>query len=875
MKKILSLIIILFSALSADAIHIKGGWIYYEYLGKGLNDPTKNRYRITVKVYRDCTNDVPSHPQNDQNIPISIYNGTSSSLVMNPSAPRVDFYKLELNTFDPCIQNPPKVCYLILQYQTEVELSPNAEGYTLSFQRCCRIAGIQNVAAPSSSYGNSYTTTIPGTIVHPNGPQNSSPQFAEKDAVLICFNAPFTLDYSATQTLGEIDSLYYYFSPALNGGGTGSPSPNPAPPPPYSPIGYQTPYSPENPFNTNATINSKTGIITGIAPSTVGEYVLSVSVDEFRNGVKIGTTRKEIHINVGNCQLTAADLKPDYFICDVSTVHFQNEANSSDITSYKWDFGVPNITTDTSSSATPVYTYQDTGLYTIKLSVANAAGCKDEATAVVHVFPGFKTDFNVTGSCFLNNYQFTDLTVATYGAVNSWTWNFGDVSTDADSSKIKNPVYKYPVSGPVNVQLITSSTKGCIDTIMKTIDIKDRPTINLPFKDTLICSIDTLQLLANNTGTVQWTPNYNIINPNSSNPFVYPKDTTVYKITVNDNGCINTDSVTVNVLDFIEVEAGPDVGICLTDSFRIPTVSHALSFMWTPAAGLSSTTEKQPMAAPAVTTRYYVTANLGKCQDSDSIRIVVTPYPQSTAGSDTTICFNTSVQLHGSIVGSSFFWTPTTAMQNASTLNPTVNPLFTTNYVLTVFDTIGCPKPARDTIRVNVVPQILANAGRDTSIVANQPLQMNATGGSTYLWSPATGMSAVNIPNPIVTLNSSVDSILYTVVVTEGFCSAFDQVRVKVYKTGPEIFVPSAFTPNSDGRNDNVKPIIVGMRSLEYFSIYSRWGQLLYTTTEYEKGWDGNFNGVPQASGTYVYIAQAIDYTGKTVFRKGTIVLIR
>lgn len=879
MKKILSLFIFLFTVYAAKAIHIKGGWIYYQYLGKGVNDPTKNRYRITVKVYRDCTNQDQSSPQNDGSIPVTIFDAGSSAQVMNVTAPRVNFYLLTLGSVDPCIQNPPNICYLILQYETTVELSPNAAGYTLSFQRCCRIAGIQNVTAPSSVYGNTYSTTIPGTSLLSTAPENSTPIFAEKDAVIICFGLPFTLDFSATDADG--DSLYYYFSPALHGGGQGagsgpnSPSPNPAAAPPYSPISYQAPYTSGNPFNSTAAVNPKTGIISGLAPTTVGEYVISVSVDEFRNGVKIGTTRKEIHVNVGNCQLTAADLKPDYFICDVSTVHFQNEANSSDIVSYKWDFGVPNTNTDTSSAPTPVYTYKDTGLYTITLAVANAAGCKDDATAVVHVFPGFAANFNVTGSCFLNNYQFTDQTFAQYGTVNSWFWNFGDASTTADTSKLKNPVYKYPISGPVNVQLIAASTKGCIDTIMKTIDIKDKPTLNLPFKDTLICSIDTLQLFANNTGTVQWTPNYNIINPNSPNPLVYPKDTTVYKITVNDNGCINEDSITVNVLDFITVDVGPDVGICLTDSFRIPTVSQALSFLWTPSVGLSSTTAKQPYASPTAMTTYYVTANLGKCQDTDTIRIAVTPYPQATIGPDTTICFNSFANLHASIVGSSFFWSPTSAMQNANTLNPTVRPPLTTQYVLTVFDTLGCPKPYRDTIIVNVTPQIIANAGNDTSIVANQPLQLNATGGTNYLWSPATGMNANNIPNPIVTLNASVDSIMYTVNVSQGLCSATDNMWVRVYKTGPEIFVPSAFTPNADGRNDEVYPVIVGMRTLEYFSIYSRWGQLLYTTTEMNKGWDGNFSGVPQASGTYVYIAQAIDYTGKTVFRKGTIVLIR
>jgi hypothetical protein len=347
--------------------------------------------------------------------------------------------------------------------------------------------------------------------------------------------------------------------------------------------------------------------------------------------------------------------------------------------------------------------------------------------------------------------------------------------------------------------------------------VKDKPVITLPFKDTLICSIDTLQLKASGPGIAKWSPNVFISNTNIFNPLVYPKDTIVYKITVNDNGCINEDSITVNVLDFITVQLGPDTGICRTDSFVLKPKTDALNFLWTPATGLSSTSIKNPVAQPLNTIKYFVTANLGKCQDKDSITIFVTPYPQAIASADTAICFNSSVMLNASIVGSKYFWSPTSSMINATTLHPTVRPFFTTNYVLTVFDSVGCPKPAYDTVKVVVLPQIIANAGNDTSVVANQPLQLTATGGTTYQWSPTTGMNDPNIFNPVVTLGPTVDSILYTVTVSEGFCSATDNILVRVFKSAPDIYVPSAFTPNHDQKNDIVKPILRGMKSLELF----------------------------------------------------------
>jgi PKD repeat protein len=98
-----------------------------------------------------------------------------------------------------------------------------------------------------------------------------------------------------------------------------------------------------------------------------------------------------------------------------------------------------------------------------------------------------------------------------------------------DTSRLRNPVYTYPGIGTKSVQLIVQSSKGCIDTVTKDITIIDKPPITLPFRDTLICIVDTLQLGASGSGVFSWTPNYNIISANTANPFVYPKTTTGIK----------------------------------------------------------------------------------------------------------------------------------------------------------------------------------------------------------------------------------------------------------------------------------------------------------------------------------------------------------
>jgi gliding motility-associated-like protein len=305
-----------------------------------------------------------------------------------------------------------------------------------------------------------------------------------------------------------------------------------------------------------------------------------------------------------------------------------------------------------------------------------------------------------------------------------------------------------------------------------------------------------------------------------------------------------------------------------------------LAYLWSPATGLNNTNTKNPMAAPLSDITYLVVANLGKCQDKASIHVKVVAYPQADAGADTSICFGGSAQLNGTIVGSSFAWTPLITLTNATTLQPVAKPLQTLYYVLTVNDTLGCPKPVSDTVLVDVTPAIVVFAGNDTSIVVGQPLQLNASSSNdsvSYAWSPADWLSNTTISNPVVNIYSTtVDSVTYLLTVTTAQgCTGSDNIKVVVYKTKPDIFMPNAFTPNADGKNDVFKPILVGIAKLDFFKVFNRWGQLVYATSQSGQGWDGTLAGSPQNTGTFVYIVQGKDYLGHTIAKKGTFILVR
>lgn len=856
------------------ANHIRGGELYYHYLGPGPSSGTSS-YEVTLKLYIDCFQN--NAGQYDVSEPFTVFNKATNT-IYGPvyTAPLTNEETINYDpSSNPCITNAPTdVCYRLRYYKTIITLPDAPQGYTISFQRCCRIAGIQNIVAPSDQFGATYSCDIPGTSVYPGAEKNSSPFMLSRDAVAICVGSSFSFDFSATDPDGK-DSLAYSLCDAYPGGGRGNAQPNPALPPPYSSLPYNAGYSGGAPLGPKASINPVTGIITGIAPSVVGQYVVTACVSEYREGVLINVHRKDIHLKVSDCNPLKAQLDPSYVFCDDFKVTLENQQVNPTGSLYIWDFGdgtkKDTLTTPTGKIE---HQYADSGTYTIKLKAILLGQCFDSTTTIAKVYPGFFPGFTVTGSCKLNPFTFTDTTKSRFGFANQWSWNFGDESTLADTASVKVPSWKYATSGIKQVTVTVTSNKGCVKTITRPVEVRDKPLINFNFRDTLICSIDSLQLFASSPGpgAYSWTPGTFIINSNTSTPIVFPKKTTFYKVTLNDNGCINSDSIRVRVVDFVTLDAGPTQTICLTDPTTLSPDGDGLAFTWSPSATLNNPNVKNPVATPTGTTWYKVIARIGKCSTVDSVLIRTIPYPIANAGADTIICFEDTAQLRATVIASSFIWSPINTLIGSNTLSPQAHPTKTTGYVLTVYDTLGCPKPGKDEVIVNVLPEILARAGNDTSIVIDQPLQLNASGAEFFTWSPPTGLDNPNSQRPTALLTSGITYVVKAFT-TEG-CFALDTINVKVFKTKPDIFVPSAFTPGKFS-NNRFRPVPVGIATMDFFRVFNRWGQQVYSSIDARTGWDGKVNGRDQDAGVYVWEARGKDYTGKTVFKKGTMILLR
>jgi gliding motility-associated-like protein len=859
------------ATLNASATHVRGGEIFYTYLGRSIVDPNNDSFRITVRLFRKCpdasgviTPDLPTL------ISVSFNNQSDGLQVQSEFIDQTSLtqiYKREFN----CINNPPIICFDVGLYIKNITLTRTLQGYTARTVGCCRINGITNVTVQNQS-GYCYITKIPGSDVLADYEGNSSPEFELKDSAIVCRRNYFTLPFSANDSVDH-DQLRYFFHPGLNSTGSGVPGSS------GWHLQYNTAagYTATQPLGNEVFIDSSTGVISGIAPGP-GLYVVSVRIDEYRRGIKINEHFKDFILNIASCDIASANLPPNGFVaCVDSTAQFYTLGQSGAVNTYLWQFNDPNLPTASSNLPTPNYKYSDTGVFTVRLTVNAGQRCSNSNTTKVFVAPSIKPAFSAAASCPNSITRFFDSSSVGWPPFMIRNWNFGDISSNTNSSQLVNPTHVYTQTGTYSVSLFLQDAKGCEATTIIPITITDRAGLILPFRDTLLCRGDTMQLSAIANGNLTWTPSTYLSNPTAANPNVWPPVSTTFYVDVLDNVCTNRDSIKVNVISSIQVNAGNDTIICKTDFAFLNANGMVRNYAWNNSSLLNNATIKNPKANPNVTTDFIVTSRLGSCVAKDTVRVKVVPYPFANAGVDDTLCFNADGFLNGSMTGSRFNWSPTVGIQSQS-LRTVVKPTRTTNYILTVTDTLGCPKAVSDTVLIVVSPKLNTSITNDTTITIGQPLQLFATGGVDYLWSPNIGLNKIDSANPIAlfTNDPQFDEIIYKVKISNsGRCFAFEDVKVKIWKTGPDIFIPTAFSPNGDGKNDIMRPIAVGMKRFDYFRIYNRWGQLIFASNDAYKGWNGYIDGAPQETGTYMVTAAGIRFDGKEIIKKQSFILIR
>ncbi len=302
-----------------------------------------------------------------------------------------------------------------------------------------------------------------------------------------------------------------------------------------------------------------------------------------------------------------------------------------------------------------------------------------------------------------------------------------------------------------------------------------------------ICDGSITQLSASGGVSYVWSPSTGLDNPFSANPTVSPSVTTTYTVTATgEDGCTATASTTVSISK-ASADAGPSQTICADGDGATLFASGGVSYTWSPASGLSSTTAATPNANPATTTTYSVTVtNEEGCTAIDQVTIIVEtctqpdpciPGPIAVASPDITICEGSTAQL--SVTGDASYtynWTSNTGETVSTSANPAVSPTNTTTYIVVATDANGCT--TQDDVTVTVTKNNIVSAGADKVICSGNSTQLNASGGVLYMWSPALGLSDPTSATPTATPSTTTT---YTVVVTDANgCSGTDEVTVDI-----------------------------------------------------------------------------------------------
>jgi type IX secretion system substrate protein len=512
-------------------------------------------------------------------------------------------------------------------------------------------------------------------------------------------------------------------------------------------------------------------------------YPIKFYLDDFDNitvaGYQTcGSTQEDIFVLRICTKTPTAEAGLNDTICKGDSVRLNGTGNGS----YSW---FPSTGLSNPNVANPMVAPTQTTTYYLSVSYG---GCVDMDSVTVTVLPA--PTVTVTPNSSVCAGQSVQLN-ATGGV--SYQWSPG--------TSLNNPNIANPTANPASTTIYTvtvTNAAGCQNTATTQVTVNLLPTANAG-QDVAICTGQSTTLNATGGVSYLWSPNTGLNFNNISNPVASPSSTTVYTVTVtNANGCTDQDVVRVTVNPLPTANAGNDIELCQGASTLL-NATGGVSCSWGPATGLNFTNLCSPTATPIFTTTYTVTVtDINGCKAQDMVKVTVNPLPTANAGSDVAICFGDNIQLSGS-GGVGYSWAPVNYVNNPSIPNPIATPDSTMSFTLTVVDSNGCQN--QDIVKITVNPEF-ATAGADEEICFGDSVQLGAQGGTTYLWTPAAGLSDPNIADPLAFPPSTTT---YTVKITDANnCSKSDNLTVTVLPLPPKptiVFSNSTLTSSATSGN--------------------------------------------------------------------------
>ncbi|MCC7502902.1 MAG: gliding motility-associated C-terminal domain-containing protein [Flavobacteriales bacterium] len=301
-----------------------------------------------------------------------------------------------------------------------------------------------------------------------------------------------------------------------------------------------------------------------------------------------------------------------------------------------------------------------------------------------------------------------------------------------------------------------------------------------------------------------------------------------YSVTVDLGGCTDSDAITISYFTPTSLSLGPDTMLCPGNMISWSFNLAGASYLWS-----NGSTGSQYSTSSAGTV--WVQAGAAGCMAMDTVQVGITPLIQPDLGDDTSLCAGDSLVLTVTPGPALVLWS-TGATSNSITATSSAS--YT---VMVTYD--GCS--ASDAVEVDFLPVIAdIDLGPDRTLCPGQELELDAfIPGAAYEWSTGSTGATLTVLFPgtySVTLTSPCATVMDTVLVTEGGCAPF-------------VHVPNSFTPNGDGINEVFAPMVVGSFIRYELTIFDRWGEAIFSSSEPGKAWDGMVRGTPVQDGVYVW----------------------
>jgi gliding motility-associated-like protein len=510
-------------------------------------------------------------------------------------------------------------------------------------------------------------------------------------------------------------------------------------------------------------------------------------------------------------------------------------------------------------------TFKPTRSISYLITCRDGKGCTNTQPVSIQVDPVPDAGFSYGSTSFCSGGNATVLMAGLSGG--SFSANTG-VAINAATGQI-NLANTQP--GNHTITYSVTNTAGCKSVSQQTITVKPVPVLSL--SNLILCSGSTQAITF--TGAPlgsNWTSNNPTIATIDASGVVqaFQSGQTLLRFT-NSEGCTSNVAVTVKDLPRL---SGKQL-VCKLDSVQViaNSTNAGLANFISQTPGIASVNSRGIVRGNRAGTAIIEFRDNDGCAATHILKVDSVPErqpaPALTCEPGTIRLDQPMISTYGSSGYTYTYWKDST---QTSMLN---NPLRISQsgiYFVQVKNANGCATENPVKVKVAVAKAIIARRLDTVRTQNNVPVQLKArTIGTEFSWSPSAGLNSPFIREPWF---SYLKNMEYQVTLrTDSGCLVTDTVFVKAVDAN--IFVPSAFTPNTDGKNDKFAPVCYSIARLNFFSVFNRWGELLFTTNTIGKGWDGTSKGAASDAGTYVWMLEAVGMDGQVFRQKGTVVLIR